>query len=220
VTDYDPPDPHVARLLDDPAVWAEVPADLRERTLAAAIGAVNDAGAGRGEATGGDPAPERPDVVPLRRAGGHLARRPRHRGRVLLVAAAVVVLGLVAAGALQLRGGDAGGTDVALAGTDGAPGATATARLRDEPAGVSVTFEVHGLPPAPHGTFYEVWLVGPTGKVSAGSFHRRGHQDQVKLWLGVDPAGYDAITVTRQPVDGGTLAKGEVMLRGKLPAGR
>ena len=209
MTDYEPPDPDVARLLDDPAVWAEASADLRERTLAAATGAANDAGAGRGEAPGGERAPERPNVVPL--------RRRRHRGRVLLAAAAAVVLGLVVAGALQLRGGAAGGTTVALAGTAGAPGATATARLRDEPAGVSVTFEVHGLPPAPHGTFYEVWLVGPTGKVSAGSFHRRGHQDQVKLWLGVDPAGYDAITVTRQPVDGGTLAKGQVVLRGKLP---
>jgi len=220
VTDYEPPDPNVARLLDDPAVWAEVPADLRERTPAAAIGAANDAGAGRGEPAGGEPAPERPDVVPLRRNGRRSGGRPWHRGRMLMAAAAVVVLGLVVAGALQLRGGDATGTDVALAGTGAAPGATATARLRNEPAGVSVTFEVHGLPPAPKGKFYEVWLVGPTGKVSAGSFHRRGHQDQVKLWLGVDPAGYDAITVTRQPVDGGTLAKGEVVLKGKLPARR
>jgi hypothetical protein len=199
VNDYDPRDPAVARLLDDPAVWAEVPAGLRERVLAAATGT-------------GDPAPERPNVVPLRRRWPH--------GRFLLAAAAAIVLGLVVVGALQLRDGAGGGTSVALAGTAGAPGAAATVELRDEPAGVSVTFEVHGLPPAPEGAFYEVWLVGPTGKVSAGSFHRRGHQDQVKLWLGVDPAGYDAITVTRQPVDGGTLAKGDVLLRGALPAHR
>jgi len=37
------------------------------------------------------------------------------------------------------------------------------------------------------------------------------------LWLGVDPDDYDAITVTRQPVAGGTPADGVVVLRGELP---
>jgi hypothetical protein len=49
------------------------------------------------------------------------------------------------------------------------------------------------------------------------TFHLRGDQDEIELWLGVDPEGYDAVTVTRQPVDGGTTAEGVVVLRGDLP---
>jgi Anti-sigma-K factor rskA len=204
VTGYDPPDPAVARLLEDPAVWAEVPAGLRERTLATATRADDDA------------VVTRPELGPPPRTGGP-TRRARHRG-VLLAAAALVLLGLVVAGGLRMgRGTNPGGVEVALTGTEDTPGATATAELRKEPAGVSVQFEVDGLPPAPDGTFYEVWLVGRTGKVSAGTFHLRGPQDRIDLWLGVDPDGYDAITVTRQPTAGGTTADGVVMLRGELP---
>jgi hypothetical protein len=197
VSGGDPPDQALARLLEDPAVWAEVPPGLRARTLA--------------EATG--------------RAGGPAGRAPganRFGGpRPLLLAAAVVLVTLMAAGGLGLaltRDAQPAGVEVALAGTEDLPGATATAELRDEPAGVSVLLDVAGVPPAPDGSFYEVWLVGDSGKVSAGTFHRRGDEDQITLWLGVDPAGYDAITVTRQPTDGGTTADGVVVLRGELPA--
>jgi hypothetical protein len=204
MTDHDSLDPTVARLLEDPAVWAEVSPDLRQRTLAAAAAAGQDLGRG--------------DDVPIRPAH----RRPRRpRGLLLLAAAAVVVLALAAAGGAALLAGDEPqGVEVALAGTENLPGAAATAELRDEPSGVSVVLDVTDLPPAPDGTFYEAWLVGDTGKISAGSFHRRGDQDRVQLWLGVDTAGYDAITVTRQPVEGGTLAEGVVVLRGELPSTR
>jgi hypothetical protein len=196
VTGGEPPDPAVARLLEDPAVWAEVPPDLRARTLA--------------EATGSPAGPARHAPRPTRLG--------RHRR--LLLAAAVVLGTLMVAGGLGLAlAGDSepAGVEVALAGTEGLPGATATAELRDEPAGVSVLLDVAGIPPAPDGSFYEVWLVGDSGKVSAGTFHRRGDEDQITLWLGVDPAGYDAITVTRQPTAGGTTAEGVVVLRGDLP---
>jgi anti-sigma-K factor RskA len=178
-----------ARQLDDPAVWAEVSPDLRARTLAAATAE---------HATG------------PRRLRSH---------RLLLAAAAVVLLGVAVAGGLALtRDTTPAGTQVALVGTENMPGASATAELRNEGAGVSVTLAVGAVPPAPDGSFYEVWLVGEAGKVSAGTFHRRGDQDTVKLWLGVEPDGYDAITVTRQPVAGGTTAEGVVVLRGDLPA--
>jgi hypothetical protein len=190
-----PDDPAVTALLGDPAVWADVPAGLRERTLAAA--AASDLGAPR-------------------RGRSRPAGRAWRRHAVLAAAAAVLVVGVVA-GSRSLQGDPgAGGVEVALSGTVDAPGASATAELRDEPAGVSVLLAVDDLPPAPAGTFYEVWLVGPGGKVSAGSFHQRGSQDSVALWLGVEPDGYDALTVTRQPVAGGTNAPGVVVLRGDL----
>jgi Anti-sigma-K factor rskA, C-terminal len=203
MTDHEPLAPPIARLLEDPAVWAEVSPDLRARTLAAAVAAGHG-----GETEAGD--------VPA-----HRVQRRRWRPMVLAAAAAVLVLALAATGGVRLLAGrDGEGVQVALAGTEDLPGASATAELRDEPAGVSIDLDVSGLPPAPDGTFYEAWLVGDAGKVSAGTFHRRGDQDHVQLWLGVDTAGYDAITVTRQPVQGGTLAEGVVVLRGELPADR
>jgi hypothetical protein len=199
VTGGEPPERDVTRLLDDPAVWAEVPADLRARTLA--------------EATGSVPGPAR-----------H-ARRPTGLGghrRLLLVAAAVLGALMAAGGLGVVLTGDSepAGVEVALAGTEDLPGATASVELRDEAAGVSVLLDVAGIPPAPDGSFYEVWLVGDAGKVSAGTFHRRGEEDQITLWLGVELAGYDAITVTRQPTAGGTTAEGVVVLRGELPGAR
>ncbi len=188
------PDPSVARLLGDAAVWADVPEGLRERTLAAA-------------ATGDTPPPGRGRSRPAGRAW----RRPA----LAAAAAVVLVAGVVAAGVRPWAGARPEGVEVALAGTVDAPGAAATAVLRDEPAGVSVQLDVDGLAPAPAGTFYELWLVGPAGKVSAGTFHQRGPQE-IELWLGIEPDGYDALTVTRQPVAGGTTAPGVVVLRGEL----
>jgi hypothetical protein len=202
VSSNDPVDPAVARLLDDPAVWAEVPAGMRARVLDAAAGA----------------AATRPPHAPPRHVAPPTV--PAWRRPVLLAAAAVVVVCLAVAGGLRLVGDEpAEGVEVALSGTDEAPAATATARLRDEPAGVAVVLDVDGLPPAPDGTFYEAWLVGDLGKVSAGTFHQRGDQDDIQLWLGVDPGDYEAITVTRQPTAGGTPAEGVVVLRGELPNG-
>jgi hypothetical protein len=204
----DPRDATVARLLDDPTVWAEVPAGLRDRVVAAATGAV----------AGDLPDDGRPPAGPPASLDHH---RRRRRRPVAVAVAAVALVCLGVAGGLVLARDDAPAArvEVAMAGTDEAPGATAVARLRDEPAGVSVRLTVEGLPPAPEGTFYEAWLVGEAGKVSAGTFHLRGEQDEIELWLGVDPTGYEAVTVTRQPVAGGTLADGVPVLRGELPSG-
>jgi hypothetical protein len=201
VNGNDPVDPAVTRLLEDPALWADVSSSLRDRVLT--------------EATGGDELGRRRSA----RSGGG-GGGPGRAGWArpgLLAAAVVVVLGLAVAGGLAATGDDEpAGTPVALAGTEGMPGAVASARLRPMPAGVEVALDVSGLPPAPEGTFYEAWAVGDQGKVSAGTFHARGDQDEVRLWLGVDPDDYDALTVTRQPIDGGTLAEGVVVLRGDL----
>jgi Anti-sigma-K factor rskA len=233
VSTNDPGDPRldtVVRLLDDPALWTEVPSGLRDRVVEAALagvdeGADTDVDAEADAAATGD-APwtrDRGDAVPLHAARGRRGRAARfgRRPGLLAAAAAVVVLGVGVAGALTLLSDDAADplAEVALVGTEEAPGAAATARLNSEPAGVSVVLDVSGLEPAPPDTFYEVWLVGDRGKVSAGTFHMRGEQDDIKLWWGVEPEGYDAVTITRQPVEGGTTAEGVVVMRGELPAG-
>jgi hypothetical protein len=226
VSGSDPVDPALGHLLDDPAVWAEVTPDLRERTLVAALGAAApsaarpeveaEAAAGRGVDGDSGPAGGR-EAGP---ADELAARRARRRGwqrpAALVAAAAVAVVGISVA-ALQMGDDEPAGVDVALAGTEVEPGASATMNLREEPSGIAVTLELEGLPPAPEGTFYEAWLLGESGKVSAGTFHVREGQDDITLWLGVDTEGYDALSVTRQPIEGGTLAEGEVVLRGELP---
>jgi hypothetical protein len=177
----------------------EMPTDLRSRILA--------------EATG--PRHAAPAQPPARRQGP-----PRWQRPVLLAAAAALLVGVTIGGTLVATRDEAPptGTEVALAGTENMPDASATVDLRNEPSGISVTLNVSGLPPAPDGTFYEAWLVSEElGKVSAGTFHIRQPQEDIQLWLGVDPANYDAFTVTRQPTQGGTLADGVVMLRGEIP---
>jgi len=204
----------VVRLLDEPALWTEVSPGVRDRVVAAAT----DAAAA--DLPGDLPLPADPAHAGPRHATRRVARVPAHRHRpvVLAAAAAVVAVCLGVAGGVRLLGDDPPApVEVALAGTDAAPAATATVRLRDEPAGVRVVLEVEDLEPAPDGTFYEAWLVGEAGKVSAGTFHLRGDQDEIDLWLGVDTDGYEAVTVTRQPVAGGTTAEGVVVLRGELP---
>jgi hypothetical protein len=238
VTTTEPGDPRhdtVVRLLDDPALWAEVPSGLRESVLAEAlgdqVGSSPDPAPEAGSAevyddfwAGAGAAPDDPgQAVPLHAARGRRAARSRRLPTWLAAAAAVVVVaGLGVMGGMRLAEDDTPADpllEVALAGTPDAPGSSATARLTQEPAGISVTLDVSDLPPAPAGTFYEVWLVGETGKVSAGTFHMRGDQDEIKMWWGVEPDGYDAVTVTRQPIEGGTNAEGVVVLRGELPAG-
>jgi hypothetical protein len=221
----DPDERSLARLLDNPAVWAEVTPGLKDRVLAEALGRVEPTAFDEDE---GEDAPDDgpgglvDDVVtPFQTRPRHAAARPPLWQRPVLLAAAALALVGVTVGGTLLATRDAtepSGTEVALAGTENMPDASATAELRDEPSGVQVTLNVSGLPPAPERTFYEAWLVSEDrGKVSAGTFHIREPQDDIILWLGVDPADYDAITVTRQPVQGGTLADGVVMLRGELP---
>jgi hypothetical protein len=147
-------------------------------------------------------------------------RAPAWRRPALLAAAAAIAFALGIGGGLLLNPDDAPqGDQVALAGTDAMPAASARVLLDDQPSGVAVTLDVKGLPPAPAGTFYEAWLIGKDGKVSAGTFHLRRPQDHIRLWLGVDVDGYDAITVTRQPIVGGSKADGVVLLRGSLHPG-
>ena len=238
MTTNEPGDPRldtVVRLLDDPALWAEVPSGLRDRVLTEALGSEGAAAlaeAGDHGAPGGDAGTavegagdagttgQGAQPVPLHAARRRRDARSRLPALLAAAAAVVVVAGLGVIGGVRLAQEDTPDPllEVALAGTEEAPGSSATATMVMEPAGISVTLDVSDLEPAPEGTFYEVWLVGPSGKVSGGTFHLRGDQDEIKLWWGVDPEGYEAVTVTRQPVDGGTPAEGVVVLRGELPA--
>jgi hypothetical protein len=132
-------------------------------------------------------------------------RRTVRAGAAALLAAAAIVIGLVVT-----RGPAT--SDVALAGTRLAPGASATAKLHATPSGLAIELDVSGLPPSPRGYYYQAWMKGPRGLVTVGTFHLRGGPGTVELWSAVSLADYPTITVTREPEDGNPASSGQVVL--------
>jgi hypothetical protein len=195
-------DERVDALLADPVLW-EDPAPGLEDAVVAAIAAE------RGSDRSG------PAERWARRANGRTWVRPFVAGAA---AAAVLVL-LAGSVVLAFSGDDHAGTEVALAGTELAPDASAVATVADTPQGTVVELDLRGLAPAPEGTYYQAWLreEGDDGEsVSAGTFHLRGGDGLVELWAGVSTDEYPLITVTLQQEDGGAESSGEVVLRGSV----
>lgn len=152
-----------------------------------------------------------------------VARRKRRPGGWLLgglaTAAAVAV---IAIGALAVvnRDGSIAGTEVALAGSELVPDASAVAHVEPRDDGVRIVLEVTGLPPAPPGSFYAAWVVKeePRTRIPIGTFHLRGGGvDQIELWSGVSTDDYPIVSVTRQS-EADPAGPGEPMLRGRLGA--
>lgn len=185
--------------LADSAVWSEPPASL-EASVVAAIAAERDR---QGSGT-----------VDL-----EAHRQRRLPSRWLAVAAAAVVALAVGAGVLLTRddGGQPGGEQLAIAGTDLAPDASATVVVNDTGAGVAIRLDLQGLEPAPRGQYYQGWLRNAAGDlVGIGSFHMRDGDAVVTLWAGVEVEDYPTLTVTLQTEGQGTDSSGEVVLRGSL----
>lgn len=109
------------------------------------------------------------------------------------------------------------GIELALAGTDLAPTASANALIDQGPLGVRIRLDVSGLPPSPEGTYYEAWVrKSPEVGVSAGTFHLRGGDGEIELWAGVSTDDYPLITVTLQQEGDGPASSGKVVLKGRL----
>lgn len=156
-------------------------------------------------------------------ASAPTVRRTPTRRRLLAAAAAVVLVGAGATGgwigAQQVA--QSRGDRITLAGTELAPTASATGRIRDTASGVAISLDLTGLPPAAAGTFYEAWLKSPAGDlVPIGTFHVRRGNETVELWSGVDTMRYPTITVTVQREGAGPRSSGRVVLRGTIPPPR
>ena len=189
----------VRDLLADESVWAEPEPDGVEHLLAA-IAAESAA----------RPGPGRPAPVRSLRA----ARRRRALVALSAAAALVVVVGVV--GLVARPGADGGGREVAIAGTELAPGASAVATVDERGSGIAIELDVRGLPPAEPGTYYQGWLKGPEGLVTVGTFHLRGGDDRIDLWSGVPLDRYPTLTVTLQDEGGGPGSSGRVVLSGDV----
>jgi len=178
-------------LLAEPESWAEPPAGLLHELLSG----IDNEPVGL--------------VVPVAGRDGrrrtHIRRTVRAGAAALLAAAAVVIALVVTRGPAT--------TDVVLAGTRLAPGASATAKMHATPSGLAVELDVSGLPPSPRGYYYQAWMKGPRGLVTIGTFHMRGGPaGTIELWSAVSLADYPVITVTREPEDGNPASSGQVVL--------
>ena len=67
------------------------------------------------------------------------------------------------------------------------------------------------------GSHYEVWLVGPSGEASAGSFRLIKPDDPLLIFnIGVDPSLYPRMVITREADDGDPSRDGPVLLEGRI----
>ncbi|HZM41608.1 MAG TPA: anti-sigma factor [Acidimicrobiales bacterium] len=135
-------------------------------------------------------------------------------------AAAALVLVVGAAGLLAVQDGNhergPEGEAFDIAGTEMAPDASAVATVDAKPAGVAIVLDVHGLPPAAPGTYYQAWVEGGAGKVTVGSFHMRGGDGWIYLWSGVEAARYPMLQVTLEHEGDGEQASDDVVLVGSI----
>lgn len=185
-------------LLARPDTWDEPPAGLEDLVVAAIAGEAADA------APNGSPT----SIAEQR------ARRARQATRWRFAAAAAC-LAIVAGIVVTVRGDERSpDTEIALAGTEAAPTASAQVELSATPAGLKILLDVEGLAPAPEGHFYEAWISNDTIRVSAGTFHLRGGDKPIELWAGVVDPDFTRLAVTLEPLDGNTDSSGDVQLVG------
>lgn len=195
----------LSSLLGDPSMWE----DNDHGDEAAIVAAISELAAAR-DLSGSSQGPDTDsasNVVSISRA-----RRWLGPFAVGVAAALALVVGV------SFLGGDSGrdGVELALAGTDLAPGAEGVVEIVDTPNGTVLLLDVSGLPPAPEGSYYEAWVrqdaeVG----VSAGTFHLRGGGGEIELWAGVTTDDYPLFTITIQD-EADPVSSGRVVLRGLL----
>ncbi|MCZ2803497.1 anti-sigma factor [Modestobacter sp. VKM Ac-2983] len=158
-----------------------------------------------------DPEPAGSTVLPFRpRSAG------RPASRWLPLAAAVLVGGVIGAGAVAVTQDGAGGAVVAQAGLDPLPEqiASGTAEVRDR-GGVR-ELQVDLDVPALDDAYYEVWLLQadaqrmvPVGIVQQGA-------TVLPLPDGIDLAAYPLVDVSVEPLDGDPTHSGVSVVRGEL----
>jgi hypothetical protein len=200
-------------LLSRPDVWDIPPPDLEAR-IVTVIGTVAVTTA----------RPVLPLVRDKRQERRERQERRAGRSTKWWLATAAACLVIVAGSAVlfgALNGSDevAPDTEIALAGTDAAPNASAQAALSATPAGLKIVLDVDDLAPAPAGQFYEAWVSDGTIRVSAGTFHLRGGDKPIELWAGVVDPGFTQLAITLEPLDGNTDSSGNVQLLGNYDLG-
>lgn len=108
-------------------------------------------------------------------------------------------------------------SDLALAGTDLAPGAEGTAKVTPEESGLRIELNATGLPRRDNGDFYQAWLRNADGQsIPIGTFH---DGNGVVLWAGVSLKDYPELTITQEKADNNQASSGEKVLGGSASSG-
>lgn len=169
-------------------------------------------------ATETDPSPLLEDRV---LAGYRIAAAPPRRRRLWLPRLRLVLpsiaLGAVAAIALVVVfGGADDGTRVELASVVPGSRNTATARIEATASGSRIALDAR-LAPSRRGEVYELWLVGPRGRVSGGTF-RVGADGRARMTLsaGVGLEGVQRVGITREPDAIDPTRNGPTVMVGQL----
>jgi hypothetical protein len=174
-------------------VWGEPPAGLRASLLERAAA----------ESAARGPRPSTPDLLTEPGTEPSLPapqRLPAPRGRSGRRGWWLSAVGVAAAAALAavVAWPRPETTTFAMAGTELAPAASATAELEAKSAGVAIVLEIKGLKPARAGTYYAAWMRGPAGVVPVGTFHWHKGGIPIDLWSGVPGDKYPELFVTVQ----------------------
>ncbi|MGZ4701139.1 MAG: anti-sigma factor [Ilumatobacteraceae bacterium] len=194
-------------LLDNPALWADPPADLESRVVAA-IAAERDARPSSLDST------SRPVPAALRVP-------PRRRSRRLLVAAVGLAAAIaIAVGvAVSIAGRSGGGEHFAfaLSSPTGVGTVEGHVKFTRTTSGWRIQLDAAGLPRLDNGRFYEAWMRNDAGTlVPIGTFNESRN---VVLWSGVSPRDYPTLTVTEEKADGNQATSGQRVLTGMLTIG-
>jgi hypothetical protein len=153
-----------------------------------------------GRAMWAEPAPHLADQVVAMISGlpAATAEEPTRRAKAWRRLAAVAAVVVIAIGLGIATRPPAPDWEVAMPGTDAAPGATASVKGWNEEGGTRLLLNVSGLPDAPAGSVYEFWLTRDAVHVSAGTFTAAG---DVELWVGVTRRDYPRLWVTLETLD-------------------
>ena len=105
------------------------------------------------------------------------------------------------------------GLDLAVTGTDLAPGTSGRLRLDETSSGVRIALDMPGLPRRDNGQFYEAWVKTDKGLVPIGTFHSG---TAVTLWSGISMTDFSAVTVTLEDNDGNQESSGRRIILAPL----
>ena len=215
------------------AVWAGPSPDVRERLLDQVIADTKEDTPVIADETDG--VVERSaEVIDLGEA-----RRARRGLTAALAGIAGAVAAAVALTFVVPRLSDNGdATTYEVAGTALTPDLDATVDVDPQGAGVAITLNIAGLPPAGEGEYYAAWLMRDDAMsdgdvmsddepmagsmadsmVGIGSFHWREGGIPIELWSGVDTDRYPVFVVTLQDEDDPPTASDRVVMTGRLTA--
>lgn len=217
----------IADAVADDALWSDPPASLRDRILAEAmfesadlVDPEIDSSSGRDDGRDGDHDVRVVEVGGVDRQAPTPAQakaQSRWFGRAVTGAVAAAIAVIATIGVTQILADDEGDiTTFAAAGTPLAPDAAAQVDVEPLGAGVAITLNITGLPPAGEGEYYAGWLTGDDGQVPIGSFHWREGGIPIELWSGVDTERYPRLGITLQREGEPTTSNGELVLTADL----